>query len=209
MTSASSLLSKILRQRGYSGGSAASLPLFIVGLGNPGPDYARTRHNIGFMAVDALHAAWGLPQWRAKYDGMLAEGAVDGQKIILLKPMTYMNESGRSVGPALRFYKVPPARLIVLHDELDIPLGEVRCKQGGGNAGHNGLKSIQAHLGTPDFWRVRLGIGHPGSRERVTGHVLSAFTADERGVVDITLQRLIEQRADLIQLKMKDLEHGV
>lgn len=209
MTSASSLLSKILRQRGYSGGSAASPPLFIVGLGNPGPDYARTRHNIGFMAVDALHAAWGLPQWRAKYDGMLAEGAVDGQKIILLKPMTYMNESGRSVGPALRFYKVPPARLIILHDELDIPLGEVRCKQGGGNAGHNGLKSIQAHLDTPDFWRVRLGIGHPGSRERVTGHVLSAFTADERGVVDITLQRLIEQRADLIQLKMKDLEHGV
>ena len=144
MSSASTLLSRILRQRGNAGNASHS-PLFIVGLGNPGLDYVRTRHNIGFMAVDALHDAWGFPAWRAKYDAMMAEGAVDGQKVILLKPMTYMNESGRSVGPAMRFYKTAPARLIVLHDELDIPLGHVRCKQGGGNAGHNGHQSCQCH----------------------------------------------------------------
>ncbi|MES2729787.1 MAG: aminoacyl-tRNA hydrolase [Pseudomonadota bacterium] len=211
MSSASTLISKILRQRGYgtkqSTESSASLsPLFIVGLGNPGSDYVRTRHNIGFMAVDALHDAWGFPAYRAKYDGMMSEGTVDGQKIVLLKPMTFMNESGRSVGPAMRFYKSIPGRLVAIHDELDLPTGAVRCKLGGGNAGHNGLKSIQAHLGTPDFWRMRMGIDHPGSRERVTGHVLGAFTAAEREVVDIAIKRLVEQRAALATLDMKTLE---
>lgn len=147
----------------------------VVGLGNPGPDYALTRHNIGFMAVDALaeHA-----RFTSKFHGEIASRSIEGEKIILLKPMTYMNNSGRAVQAAMAFYKLSPADVIVLHDELDLPLGKIRIKRGGGANGHNGIKDIDQSIG-PDYWRIRLGIGHPGMKEQVHGHVLSRFGEDE------------------------------
>ena len=147
----------------------------LAGLGNPGEKYAGNRHNIGFMAADAMAADYGFPAWRAKFQGLFAEGKIADQKVILLKPTTYMNNSGQSVKAASQFYKIKPDRIVILHDELDIEPGKVKVKLGGGNAGHNGLKSIQAHLGTPDFWRVRLGIGHPGDRDKVHSYVLKDF----------------------------------
>ncbi|MBI1385649.1 MAG: aminoacyl-tRNA hydrolase [Rhizobiales bacterium] len=151
----------------------------IVGLGNPGPKYARNRHNIGFLAVEEIHRANGFSPWRKKFQGEIAEGTIAGARCLLLKPQTYMNESGRSVGEAMRFHKIVPADVIVLHDELDLAPGKLRAKLGGGNAGHNGLRSISAHIGA-DFWRVRLGIGHPGRKELVQPWVLGDFAkADE------------------------------
>lgn len=148
--------------------------LLVVGLGNPGSEYAGHRHNIGFMAVDAIVRRHSFGPFRAKFQGLLAEGVVGGVKVLALKPMTYMNESGVSVGQATHFHKIPPDQVIVLHDELDLAPGKVRIKVGGGSAGHNGLRSIDAHLGR-DYRRVRLGIGHPGDRDRVTGYVLHDF----------------------------------
>jgi PTH1 family peptidyl-tRNA hydrolase len=148
--------------------------LLLVGLGNPGPKYQRNRHNIGFLAVEAIHRRHRLSPWRRKFQGELADGMLDGVKVLVLKPQTYMNESGRSVGEAVRFYGFLADEVVVFHDELDLPAGKVRVKLGGGVAGHNGLRSIASHIG-PDFHRVRLGIGHPGEKERVTGHVLSDF----------------------------------
>ena len=142
--------------------------LLFVGLGNPGADYARNRHNIGFMAVDAIVRRHSFSPWRAKFQGEVCEGTIAGEKVVALKPMTYMNESGRSVTEACRFYKIEPKDVVVFHDELDLPPAKIRVKLGGGHAGHNGLRSIGAHIG-PDYRRVRLGIGHPGSKERVTG----------------------------------------
>ncbi|GGE19185.1 peptidyl-tRNA hydrolase [Aureimonas endophytica] len=148
--------------------------LLIVGLGNPGPQYAGHRHNIGFMALDEIQRHPGFSPWTRKFKGEISEGQIDGEKVLLLKPLTFMNLSGESVGEAARFYKLEPDRIVVIHDELDLAPGKVRVKAGGGNGGHNGLKSIDAHLGK-DYRRVRLGIGHPGSKERVNGHVLSDF----------------------------------
>ncbi len=152
----------------------------IAGLGNPGGKYAGNRHNIGFMAVDEIASEYGFPAFRSKFQGELAEGQVAGEKVVLLKPLTFMNESGQSVGKTAKFYKIPPARILVLHDELDLVPGKMRTKLGGGVAGHNGLKSIRAHIGTPDFWRLRFGIGHPGERDRVSGYVLSDFSKSEQ-----------------------------
>ncbi|RMH39087.1 MAG: aminoacyl-tRNA hydrolase [Alphaproteobacteria bacterium] len=146
----------------------------LVGLGNPGPKYERNRHNVGFMAVDRIAAAHGFPPWRRKFQGLVTEGRLDGERVILLKPETYMNRSGQSVGEAARFFKLLPGDIIVFHDELDLAPGKVRVKTGGGHAGHNGLRSIQEHIG-PDFVRVRIGIGHPGDKSRVTGWVLGDF----------------------------------
>ncbi len=153
----------------------------LVGLGNPGEKYARNRHNVGFMAVDAIAERFGFAPFRMKFQGAVSEGVVGGQKAVLLKPMTYMNESGQSIGKASAFYKIDPSRIVIIHDELDLEPGKVRVKTGGGNAGHNGLKSAQAHLGTPDFKRVRIGIGHPGQKDRVSGYVLSDFSKAETG----------------------------
>jgi PTH1 family peptidyl-tRNA hydrolase len=155
-----------------------------VGLGNPGRDYARNRHNIGFMALDAVHRRYGFSAWRSKFQGLHSEGRIGDARVHLLKPQTYMNESGRSVAGAVIFYKMPAAalaeRLTVFHDEIDLAPGKIRVKVGGGLAGHNGLRSIAAHLG-PDFRRVRIGIGHPGDKDRVTGHVLNDFSkSDEK-----------------------------
>lgn len=159
--------------------------IVFAGLGNPGASYRGHRHNVGFMAVDVLHAHYRFPAWRARFHGLAAEGLIGGEKVLLLKPTTFMNESGRSVGEALRFFKLAPSALTVFHDELDLAPGKVRAKVGGGTAGHNGLKSIAAHLG-PDFRRVRIGIGHPGDKARVHGYVLSDFAkADEPWLVPL------------------------
>ena len=153
-------------------------PLLIAGLGNPGSQYARNRHNAGFIVVDELHAHHKFGPWKAKFDGLLSEGTLAGRKTYLLKPQTFMNLSGDSVAPALRFYKLPLEALVVVHDEIDLAAGKLKVKTGGGDAGQNGLRSITAALG-PDYRRVRLGIGHPGDKDRVTGHVLQNFSADE------------------------------
>ena len=147
--------------------------LLLAGLGNPGEGYARNRHNIGFLAVDAIARRHGFGPWRSRFHGDCAEGLLGGEKVLLLKPTTFMNESGRSVGEAARFYKLTTAELVVLHDELDLAPFKVKVKIGGGAAGHNGLRSIAAALG-PEFKRVRLGIGHPG-KENVTHHARWPF----------------------------------
>lgn len=157
----------------------------FVGLGNPGQEYRNNRHNIGFEAVRAVQASCAgfASGFKAKFQGEFCEGRLAAEKVGFLLPMTYMNLSGQSVGECARFYKINTDRIVVFHDELDLPPGEVRVKKGGGNAGHNGLKSIEAHLGTPDFWRVRIGIGHPGDKNRVSDYVLSDFAkADQEWI---------------------------
>lgn len=149
--------------------------LLIVGLGNPGEKYARHRHNVGFMAVDRIADAHRFGPERKKFQGVVREGEIGGAKALTLKPETFMNESGQSVGAAMRFYKLQPADVVVFHDELDLAGGKIKAKIGGGLAGHNGLRSISEHIG-PDFRRVRIGIGHPGDKARVTGHVLGDFS---------------------------------
>ncbi|WP_112320311.1 aminoacyl-tRNA hydrolase [Oceanibium sediminis] len=146
----------------------------IVGLGNPGAKYTHNRHNIGFMALDAIAEANGIGPWRGKFQGQLAEGRLGSEKVLLLKPETFMNLSGQSVGEAMRFYKLTPEDVIVFHDELDLAPGKLRVKRGGGHAGHNGLRSMHQHIG-PTYLRVRLGIGHPGDKRLVTPHVLGDF----------------------------------
>ena len=160
-------------------------PMYLfVGLGNPGNKYQNNRHNIGFLVLDDI-----ATDYREKFQGLYTEQRIDGGKVGLLKPMTYMNESGQSVAKAAKFYKIPPENIIVFHDELDLKPGEVRTKFGGGTAGHNGLKSIKAHLGTPDFWRIRIGIGHPGDKNLVSNYVLSDFAkAEEQTFEDIIYQ---------------------
>jgi PTH1 family peptidyl-tRNA hydrolase len=150
----------------------------FVGLGNPGSRYARNRHNVGFMAVDAIARAHGAAPWRRRFQGEAAEAVVGGERLLLLKPQTYMNESGRSVAEAQRFYKVDLADVIVFHDELDLAPAKVRVKLGGGNAGHNGLRSITAQCGN-DYRRVRIGIGHPGDKKLGAGYVLQDFAKSE------------------------------
>ena len=146
----------------------------FVGLGNPESKYAKNRHNVGFMAIDALAAAYGFGDFREKYHGLLAEGQIGTQKVLLLKPQTFMNKSGVSVSEAVNFFKLDGSQTVVFYDELDLPPGKLRMRRGGGFAGHNGLRSINAHMGA-DFRRARLGIGHPGDKAKVTGHVLGDF----------------------------------
>ncbi|MCF8483367.1 MAG: aminoacyl-tRNA hydrolase [Rhodospirillum sp.] len=151
----------------------------VVGLGNPGSRYAGNRHNIGFMAVVSLARRHGISLFRKKFQGQVADGVIAGTRVLLLMPETFMNLSGQSVGEAARFHKIPVEDVIVLHDELDLPPGKVKVKQGGGHGGHNGLRDIDAHLGT-SYHRIRLGIGHPGHKDRVHGYVLGDFAkADE------------------------------
>lgn len=159
--------------------------LLVVGLGNPGREYAAHRHNVGFMAVDELARRLGAEAFRDKFSGACARAEIAGEPAVLLEPMTYMNASGDSVQPAMAFFKIAPADVVVLHDELDLPFGEVRLKHGGGHAGHNGLRSIMERLGTGDFGRVRLGIGRPPPdfRGEVASFVLSAFAPVERAAL--------------------------
>ncbi|MBV8798413.1 MAG: aminoacyl-tRNA hydrolase [Alphaproteobacteria bacterium] len=159
------------------------IPLLIAGLGNPGAEYARNRHNAGFIAVDVIHESYPFGPWRGRFSGLLSEGKLGGRKTYLLKPTTYMNDSGQSVGPAVRYFKLPSSAVVVMHDEIDLAAGKIRAKTGGGDAGHNGLRSITAAVG-PDYRRVRIGVGHPGDKSRVHGHVLNNFSkADEQWLV--------------------------
>lgn len=161
----------------------------IVGLGNPGAEYERTRHNIGFMSIDQL-ASGGI-SFASKFHGLVAQATLTDEKVVFLKPQTFMNLSGKSVQAAMAFYKIPPENVIVLHDELDLPLGKIRIKQGGGANGHNGIKDIDQMVG-PNYWRIRLGIGHPGTAEQVHGHVLSRFASEEMVEVERVLKALTE-----------------
>lgn len=159
----------------------------IVGLGNPGAKYAANRHNIGFMAVDRIAADHGFGPWKARFQGLAAEGRLGGDRVMLLKPQTFMNLSGQSAGEAMRYLKLTPADVIVLHDELDLAPGKCRVKQGGGHAGHNGLRSLHQHIGA-DYGRVRLGIGHPGHKDRVAPWVLSDFARADQDWLDDLLR---------------------
>ncbi len=163
----------------------------VVGLGNPGPKYGGNRHNVGFMAVNEIVRRHSFAPWRSRFQGLLAEGNVAGMRLLVLKPMTFMNESGRAVGEAVRFYKLEPGELLVIHDELDLAPGKVKVKRGGGSAGHNGLRSIDAHLG-PDYWRLRIGIGHPGDKRFVYPYVLSDFDEEDDAWLDKLLPAIAE-----------------
>lgn len=159
----------------------------IVGLGNPGTKYAGNRHNIGFMALDRIASDHGFSPWRSKFQGQVSEGRFGSDKVILLKPETFMNLSGQSVGEAMRFHKLDPPDVIVFHDEIDLAPAKVRVKTGGGHAGHNGLRSIHAHIG-PDYDRVRLGVGHPGHKDAVPGYVLRDFAKADQDWLDDELR---------------------
>jgi PTH1 family peptidyl-tRNA hydrolase len=168
----------------------------LVGLGNPGDKYANNRHNIGFMAVDAIAVEHSFPLYKKKFQGFASEGTINGEKVILLKPQTYMNNSGQSVGEAAKFYKIPLDKIAVFHDELDLAAGKIRTKKGGGNAGHNGLRSMDSHLNSNDYWRIRMGIGHPGDKAMVHNHVLGDFSKNE----SIWLEDLINSTARHVSL---------
>jgi PTH1 family peptidyl-tRNA hydrolase len=160
----------------------------LAGLGNPGDKHAGQRHNVGFMALDAIAKGHNFSPFKAKHKGEFTEGRLGGHKVVLIKPQTYMNNSGQSVAAAAKFYKIPPEQIIVFYDEIELPPAKIRVKQGGGNAGHNGLRSIDTHLPGTDYWRVRIGVGRPQHKEQVADYVLSNFSKVEAGLV-----------ADLIQ----------
>jgi len=170
----------------------------LAGLGNPGAKYAANRHNIGFMAVDRIAARHGFGPWRARFQGELAEGRLGGDKVLLLKPQTYMNNSGQAVGEAMRYFRLDPGDLTVFHDELDLAPGRLRVRMGGGHAGHNGLRSVHAHVGE-GYGRVRLGIGHPGDKAKVAGYVLHDFAASDRD----WLEPLLDAIADAAPMLVK------
>lgn len=172
----------------------------IVGLGNPGAEYENTRHNVGFMAVDEIARRYKFSPFKAKFDGLIAEGQIEGEKVFILKPQTFMNLSGNSVVKAAAFYKILPENVIVVHDDMDLVPGQIKTKLGGGAGGHNGLKSIDAHI-TPNYNRVRLGVGHPrGAGEAVVNHVLSRFSKTDAELV----AKDIEIVADSIGILIKD-----
>lgn len=178
--------------------------LLWVGLGNPEPGMARQRHNIGFMAVDRIAQRHGFSPWRQRFKGVVSEGNIGGQKVLALKPLTYMNASGESVQAAASFFKLAPADITAFHDELDLTPGKVRIKRGGGAAGHNGLRSMDRCLGTPEYWRIRLGIGHPGHKDRVTGHVLGDFANVDQDWLAALLDAVADQAPLLVAAKPEE-----
>ena len=169
----------------------------LVGLGNPGEKYAGNRHNIGFMVLEAIAREYGFAAWRKRFRGVAAEGTLAGARILALKPLTFMNNSGRSVGEAWRFHRIERSQVIVLHDEMDLELGKVRVKLGGGHGGHNGIRDIANQIG-PDFVRARIGIGHPGEKARVHGHVLKDFSKAEQADVDKLIHAIGDNIAPLL-----------
>ena len=182
--------------------------LLFVGLGNPGERYVGNRHNIGFMAVQAIAKRHDIAPWRRKFQGAAVEGTIGGEKLLLLLPGTFMNESGRAVAEALYFYKLEAGGVVVLHDEAELAPGKVRVKLGGGNAGHNGLRSISEHIGN-DYRRVRIGIGHPGIKELVHGHVLSDFAKSDRPWVEALCEAMAENAGLLASDKDSTFQNRV
>jgi PTH1 family peptidyl-tRNA hydrolase len=182
------------------GESASTLDLLVAGLGNPGREYERDRHNAGWMVVDELARRHGEPTFRSKFSGRLAETRVGEDRVALLKPETYMNESGRSLAAAARFFKVPPEQLLVVHDDVDLDVGRLQARLGGGVAGHNGLRSIAQSLGTQDFLRLRIGVGRPGRGDRrsVSDYVLSPFDADE------DVGEIVSHSADAVEALLRE-----
>lgn len=172
----------------------------VVGLGNPGAEYANTRHNVGFMAADEIFRRYNFSAFRDKFDGQIAEGKIDGEKVYLLKPHTFMNLSGNSVVKAASFYKILPQNIVVIHDDMDLPIDKIKAKIGGGSGGHNGLKSIDAAV-SPNYNRIRLGIGHPQNKaeENVINHVLSSFSKTDKQI----LEKNIDIVADLLPILLK------
>lgn len=172
----------------------------VVGLGNPGAEYAATRHNVGFMAADELHRRYNFSPFRSKFNGLIAEGQIEGEKVYLLKPQTYMNLSGNSVVQAANFYKILPENIVVIHDDMDLPTDKIKAKIGGGSGGHNGIKSIDSQI-TPNYNRIRIGVGHPANKneDNIVNHVLSGFSkADKENI-----ENDIDIVADLIGVMIK------
>jgi PTH1 family peptidyl-tRNA hydrolase len=180
----------------------------FVGLGNPGAKYAHNRHNIGFMAIDEIARRHGFAPWRRRFQGQTSEGSIDGEKVVLLRPETFMNESGRAVQEAANFFKLGVDDIIVFQDELELPPAKLRVKVGGGIAGHNGLRSISAHIGN-EYRRVRLGIGHPGIKELVHGHVLSDFAKDDRPWVEALCTAIADNAGLLATAKDSTFQNKV
>ena len=182
--------------------------ILFVGLGNPGEKHKNNRHNVGFMALDCLSAFHKFGRSRTKFLGRTAMGSLDDRKLISFKPQTFMNESGRAVREASNFYKIGPERIIVFHDELDLPFGQVRVKKGGGHAGHNGLKSIDENIGT-DYFRIRIGISHPGEKEKVTGHVLGDLSKEDAETLQKILTSIAENISTLIEGDEKKFQKNI
>ena len=182
--------------------------LLLAGLGNPGSRYVGNRHNIGFLAADAIHRRHSFGPWRRRFQGETAEGQIAGERVLLLKPMTFMNDSGRSVAEAQHFFKIEVGDIIIFHDEIDLAAAKVRVKAGGGNAGHNGLRSISAHCGN-DYVRVRIGVGRPESKEQVHGHVLNDFAKDEYPWVDAVLEAISESAELLVGGRPEEFQNRV
>jgi len=180
----------------------------IVGLGNPGSRHARNRHNIGFMAAEAIARRHGFAAFRSRFKGELAEGVIGGERLLLLLPQTFMNLSGEAVLAAMSFYRIAPAEIVVIHDELDLRPGKVRVKRGGGNAGHNGLRSISEHIGN-DYRRVRLGVGHPGNKDMMEAYVLQDFAKSERPWVEALCDIVADNVALLIEGKDSTFQNKV
>ena len=172
----------------------------VVGLGNPGAEYEATRHNVGFMAADELHRRYNFSPFKSKFSGLIAEGQIDGEKVYLLKPQTYMNLSGNSVVQAANFYKILPQNIVVIHDDMDLPTDKIKAKIGGGSGGHNGIKSIDSCI-TPNYNRIRIGVGHPVNRgeENIVNHVLSRFSKQDKE----NIENDIDIVADLIGVLIK------
>jgi PTH1 family peptidyl-tRNA hydrolase len=170
----------------------------IVGLGNPGSQYAANRHNVGFMVVDAIHRRYGFGPWRRKFQAEISDGNFNGEKCLLVKPQTYMNESGNAVGQAVRFFKLAPRDVLVIHDEVDLAPGKIRMKAGGGAAGHNGLRSLAAAIGD-DYRRLRIGVGHPGNKEMVPIHVLHDFAKSDQAWLDPLIEAIVDHAPMLVE----------
>lgn len=181
----------------------------VVGLGNPGAEYDKTRHNVGFMAADEIYSHYHFSPFKSKFDGLIAEGNIDGEKVYLLKPQTYMNLSGNSVVKAAKFYKILPQKVIVIHDDLDLPVGKIKAKIGGGAGGHNGLKSIDAAI-TPNYNRIRLGVGHPqGAGEAVVNHVLSRFSKSDADIIKQRIELVVQEIPILMKGSIADFSSKI
>ncbi|MEM7252340.1 MAG: aminoacyl-tRNA hydrolase [Pseudomonadota bacterium] len=179
--------------------SASSNIALVVGLGNPGAEYTDTRHNVGFWFVDELaRRGGGIFRNQSKFAGEVTDATIAGHRIRLLKPTTFMNRSGQSVVATAHFYRIDVAQLLIAHDEIDLPLGDIRLKRGGGHGGHNGIRDIISKTGSPNFLRLRLGVGHPGTKERVTGHVLGRATQSDREQIEAAFERVFERMDDLL-----------